>query len=85
MIAALPNPKTAPGVRLMKVSSLLFRNAIKAGAPPDESLAPDVTVGPVNQSNTNNSWRMEPILFNFILYTIFFEMPYSFPINYKLF
>ena len=69
MIAALPNPKTAPGVRLMKVSSLLFRNAINAGAPPDESLAPDVTVGPVNQSNTNNSWRMEPILFNFILYT----------------
>ena len=35
----------------------------------DESLAPDVTVGPVNQSNTNNSWQMEPILFNFILYT----------------
>lgn len=29
MIAALPNPKTALGVRLMKVSSLLFRNAIK--------------------------------------------------------
>ena len=85
MIAALPNPKTALSVRLMKVSSLLFRNAIKDGAPPNESLAPDVTVGPVNQSNTNNSWRMEPILFNFILYTIFFEMPYSFPINYKLF
>jgi hypothetical protein len=69
MIAALPNPKTAMSVRQMKVSSLLFRNAIKAGAPPDESLAPDVTVGPVNQSNTNNNWRMEPILFNFILYT----------------
>ncbi|MBQ7418462.1 MAG: hypothetical protein IJV18_10335 [Acidaminococcaceae bacterium] len=69
MEAVLPNPKTALGLRLMKVSSLLFRNAIKAGAPPDESLAPDVTMGPVNQSNTNNSWRMEPILFNFILYT----------------
>ena len=69
MIAALPNPKTAPGVRLMKVSSLLFQNAIKAGAPPDESLAPDVTVGLTDQSNTNNDWRMEPILFNFVLYT----------------
>lgn len=69
MIAALPNPKTALSVRLMKVSSLLFRNAIKAGAPPDESLAPDVTVGPVNQSNTNNNRQMKPILFNFILYT----------------
>ena len=85
MIAALPNPKTALSVRLMKVSSLLFRNAIKAGAPPNESLAPDVTTGLTDQSNTNNDWRMEPILFNFILYTIFFEMPYSFPINYKLF
>ena len=85
MVAALPNSKTALGVRLMKVSSLLFRNAINAGAPPDESLAPDVTTGLVNQSNTNNNWRMKPTLLNIILYTNFLEMQYSFPINYKLF
>ncbi|MBQ5344166.1 MAG: hypothetical protein J6F33_03105 [Acidaminococcaceae bacterium] len=29
MEAVLPNPKTAMSVRQMKVSSLLFRNAIK--------------------------------------------------------